>query len=161
MQSFLLPKLKNKTSPEAYNEFKQNLSQLYGYLYNSFLKKYKISINYLKNIKIILNDSLFCLYNDFLHNNGYNINVGKHLSLQYMKKINHLKINIKVLLFLVIISILLLGLILYPYIQQEIKFEMNQEEPKTLNLQISKEKELKYHPQINSNNFNKNHKKKI
>ncbi|MFT2804840.1 hypothetical protein [Candidatus Phytoplasma asteris] len=62
-----------------------------------------------------------------------------------------MKINIKVLSFLVIISILLLGLILYPHIQQEITLEINQEEPKTLNLQLSKEKELKYHPQINSN----------
>ncbi|TKA87994.1 MAG: hypothetical protein QS2022_2160 [Candidatus Phytoplasma asteris] len=85
----------------------------------------KLTKNYLNNIKIILNDSLFCLYNDFLHNNSYNINVGKNLSLQYIKKINNLKINIKVLLFLVIISILLLGLILYPHIQQEITLEIN------------------------------------
>lgn len=28
----------------------------------------------------------FFLYNDFLHNNSYNINVGKHLSLQYIKE---------------------------------------------------------------------------
>ncbi|WP_374695536.1 hypothetical protein ACEW7V_00510 [Areca yellow leaf disease phytoplasma] len=46
---------------------------------------------------------------------------------------------------------MLLGLILYPHIQQEITLEINQEDPKTLNLQLSKEKELKYHPQINSN----------
>ncbi|GLH60939.1 hypothetical protein PAWBP_6770 [Paulownia witches'-broom phytoplasma] len=39
----------------------------------------KLTKNYLNNIKIILNDSLFCLYNDFLHNNSYNINVGKAL----------------------------------------------------------------------------------
>jgi hypothetical protein len=49
------------------------------------------------------------------------------------------------------ISILLLGLILYSHIQKEAILEKNLEEQKTLNLQIYKEKEIRHHPKINSN----------